>query len=141
MNQDNVQGNANEMRTNTISTRVLWFAGALLTTLLTLMSVNQALAGKIYKCVDEQTKKVTMSDSACQYNAAKTAAPADKAAADKGVTDKAAADKAAADKAAADKANASKIAADKAALEKLAADQAAARKAAEDKAAQGTVKK
>jgi hypothetical protein len=79
MNKTNIEIQANEMRTHAISARVLWFAGALLTTVLTVGSVNHALAGKIYRCVDEQTKKVTMSDSACQYNGAKGAS-ADKAA-------------------------------------------------------------
>ena len=60
-----------------ISSRVLWFAGGLLTTFLAMLTAEQALAGKIYRCVDQATNKVTVSDSPCEYATAsrdKTAA-------------------------------------------------------------------
>jgi hypothetical protein len=87
-----------DMRTNRISGRVVWFSGALLTTLLTLSTLNAA-AGKIYRCVDEKTQKVTVSDSPCQYSAPTSpAADKDKNAADLKLADKKAADKKLAEK-------------------------------------------
>jgi hypothetical protein len=82
------------MRTNRISGRVVWFAGALLTTLLTVVTINHAAAGKIYRCVDETTKKVTVSDAPCQYSAP-ASAKSDK---EKAVEKAADADKKSADK-------------------------------------------
>ncbi len=76
-----------------ISGRVVWFSGAMLCTLLAFSTLNAA-AGKIYRCVDEKTQKVTVSDSPCQYSAPSSiAADKDKIAADMKFADKKAAEK------------------------------------------------
>jgi hypothetical protein len=77
VNEIDADGNTMGARSLKISSRVLWFVGALLAMFLVMLTADQALAGKIYRCVEHTTNKVTVSDSPCQYATAsrdKTAA-------------------------------------------------------------------
>lgn len=47
---------------------MLWLALAFLAPMLTLVTVKDAAAGKIYHCVDDKNKKI-VSDRPCEYSA------------------------------------------------------------------------
>ena len=55
------------MKQHIVARRVIWFACTFLFVLMAGAAAQPAHAGKIYRCVDETGKKVTVSDSPCAY--------------------------------------------------------------------------